>query len=142
VEDAEYSCWLFVDKINADMYEDVQVLNFKVQNIVCSFSMGFSLNIDLFYEDQKCGTLGHSHYEPSLFRGIAWRVKGGIVFVVFSSGRVVLTGAKDWPQALKAYDEAVCVLTRYKIGKEYRPFNPSSKRTRAVDIRFASDKTN
>lgn len=135
IDYALYAAMLFVDKINTELNEDMQVLNFKVQNIVSSFSLGYPLNIDMFYRDQKTTKIGFSHYDPSLFRGCSWRLKkSGLVFVLFASGRVVLTGARTWDAAHIAYQEALVVLEKYKLSKEYKEYDDSCKRTRLVDI--------
>ena len=125
VDTALYACTLFVHKLNRDMTDaagrgpDLQVLNFKVQNIVSSFSLGYRLNIELFYKDQIVTRLGHCNYEPSLFRGCSWRRTSGLVFVLFSSGRVVLTGARNWEDAWMEYNNSLHIFERYKLGSEY-----------------------
>jgi transcription initiation factor TFIID TATA-box-binding protein len=133
-EAALYAAIRFIDKLNRSLFEDLSVFNFKVQNIVSSFSLGYHLNIDMFYSDQKTTAQGTAHYEPSLFRGCSWKPMNGLVFVLFLSGRVVLTGARSWEEALASYNEALPILARYKVGNEYKAFDEGYRRTRMVDV--------
>lgn len=88
----------------------------------------------MFYADMK-HTNGIAQYDPSLFRGCTWVPLNGLVFVVFETGKVVLTGARTWQQALKAYREALLVLARYRLGQEYKEYNHAHKRTRRMDLK-------
>ena len=56
------------------------------------------------------------------------------MFVLFLSGRVVLTGARSWEEALASYHEALPILELYKLGHEYKEFDESYRRTRDVDV--------
>lgn len=116
--EALYACWRYCDKINTELFdEDVQVFNFKVQNIVSSFAVGFLINVKLFYRHQKCTAAGRKQHS-TLFVGACWRLNNGIAFVVFPSGSVVLTGARTWPSAWSAYQYALPILARYWLGHE------------------------
>jgi transcription initiation factor TFIID TATA-box-binding protein len=88
---ALYAGLRFVDKLNRELHTHYQVLNFMVQNMVSSFCLGFKLNIDFFYYEQKCTRFGTAHYDPSKFRGCSYKPKSGLSFVVFQSGKCVLT---------------------------------------------------
>jgi transcription initiation factor TFIID TATA-box-binding protein len=115
VDKALYACMLFVDKINRSLKTNLQVLNFTVQNIVASFSLGYSLDVALFARQEKTTDVGQAHYEPSLFRGCSWRHFSGLVFVVFASGKVVLTGSKCWLTSLDTYRNALATFAKYRI---------------------------
>ena len=101
IDYALYAAMLFIDKLNRELDLDLQILNFKVQNIVSSFSLGYELNVDMFYKEQKVTSIGTAQYDPSLFRGCSWTLPS-VVFVIFKSGRVVLTGARTWEDAYDA----------------------------------------
>jgi transcription initiation factor TFIID TATA-box-binding protein len=131
---ALFAAMRFVDKLNRELHEDMHVLNFKPQNIVSSFSLGYRLNIDMFYVDQKSTEHGTAHYDPSLFRGCSWKPLNGMVFVLFASGRVVLTGARTWEDAQSAYTEALPILEKYRLAHEYKRYDGAFKRTRDVDV--------
>jgi len=72
---------------------NVELRDFRVQNIVASTTC--SAGVDLLAM-QRAHTLASS-YEPELFPGLIFRPIHGTdstVFLVFASGRVVVTGAK------------------------------------------------
>ena len=75
--------------------------NYKVQNIVGSTSL--SKPIDLIQLQKDYGP--YSSYEPELFPGLVFRLrKPKIVFLLFRSGRLVVTGAKTEEQIHKYWD--------------------------------------
>ncbi len=132
---ALYSALLYVDKINSVLHGDLMLLNFHVQNLVSSFSLGYRLNIDMFFEEQRCTQEGTTTFDSSLFRGCAWRIKGTKqAFVLFESGKVVLTGSASWQEASMRYQKALPVLAKYELGREHRQYDDRFKRTRKIDI--------
>ncbi|KAI5086279.1 TATA box-binding protein-like protein 2, partial [Silurus meridionalis] len=75
-------------------------LNFKIVNIVGSCDVCFPIRLV---------------YEPELFPGLIYRmVTPRIVLLIFVSGKVVLTGAKDRSEIYKAFENI------YPILKEFR----------------------
>ncbi|XP_046558057.1 TATA-box-binding protein-like [Haliotis rubra] len=73
-------------------------LDFKIQNMVGSCDVKFPIRLEGL-------VLTHSQfssYEPELFPGLIYRmVKPRIVLLIFVSGKVVLTGAKDWEYIMR-----------------------------------------
>lgn len=74
--------------------------NFKIQNIVASVSVEYPL---MLYEM----SLEHGanvSYEPELFPGLVLRIfKPKIVFLLFRSGKIVITGAKNMTEINNTY---------------------------------------
>ena len=66
-------------------------MDFKVQNIVGTTDCGFPIRLEgLVYAHS-----GYASYEPELFPGLIYRlVNPRVVFLIFVSGKVVITGAK------------------------------------------------
>ena len=66
--------------------------DFKIQNIVGSTDVGFPISLEnLSSTHDKFST-----YEPELFPGLIYRMKDPkIVLLIFASGKIVLTGAKN-----------------------------------------------
>jgi transcription initiation factor TFIID TATA-box-binding protein len=64
--------------------------------------------------------LSHAHdrfstYEPELFPGLIYRmVNPKIVLLIFASGKIVLTGAKNKSDINEAYDNIYPVLKKFK----------------------------
>jgi transcription initiation factor TFIID TATA-box-binding protein len=65
----------------------------RVNNMVCSYDLGFPLNlvrITMALMDQE-----RVEYEPESFPGLVCRISDPkIVFLIFSSGKIVITGGK------------------------------------------------
>lgn len=65
--------------------------NFKVQNIVGSTGLDVPINLVKLHEEYGA----NCSYEPELFPGLIFRLKyPKIVYLLFRSGRLVVTGAK------------------------------------------------
>jgi len=120
INHALLAAMLFLEKVNEVLRMDLRILLFRVQNIVSSFSLGYRLDIERFHRENKTTRLGRAQYEPTLFRGCSWRLYAStVVFVLFSSGRVVLTGASTWEDAHSSYLEWLAFFAKYKVHKQY-----------------------
>lgn len=85
--------------------------DFKIQNIVGSCDVKFPIRLEgLAFAH---GTF--SSYEPELFPGLIYRmVKPKIVLLIFVSGKIVLTGAKQREEIYAAFEAIYPVLSEYK----------------------------
>lgn len=74
--------------------------DFAIQNIVASVSCGFPLKLKQLAADHG----PYVSYEASLFPGAVLRVQSPkIVFLLFRSGKIVITGAKDIEDIERAF---------------------------------------
>jgi len=74
------------------LHPTVGVYGFKIQNVVASANLPFRLALDTLRE--RLGTL--ASYEPELFPGLVYRPSTSTaVFLLFKSGRIVITGCKS-----------------------------------------------
>lgn len=74
--------------------------NFRVQNIVASVSVDFPLKLYELADDHG----PYVSYEPTLFPGAVLRVQNPkVVFLLFRSGKIVITGAKKIDQIKQAF---------------------------------------
>jgi len=56
-----------------------------------------------------------STYEPEIFPGLIYRMQSPkIVLLIFASGKIVLTGAKNKEDIYKAFENMYPVLKKYK----------------------------
>ena len=70
----------------------VSMYNFEIQNVVASATLPYM--VDLSALRTRCGA--EASYEPELFPGMIYRpCHTHLVFLIFSSGRTVITGAKN-----------------------------------------------
>lgn len=70
----------------------VKFKDFKIQNIVASCDLKFAIHLEkLEQSHKKC-----VQYEPEVFPGLVYKMADPkIVFLIFVSGKIVITGAKD-----------------------------------------------
>jgi len=71
-------------------------LHIKIQNIVASVVLGGKVDLEGFYEmGGKVDLGGRMMYEPEQFPGVIYRMEDPrTVILIFSSGKLVCTGAK------------------------------------------------
>ncbi|XP_063295519.1 TATA box-binding protein-like 2 [Pelobates fuscus] len=86
-------------------------LDFKIQNMVGSCDVKFPIRLEgLVLTHQQ-----FSSYEPELFPGLIYRmVKPRIVLLIFVSGKVVLTGAKERSEIYEAFENIYPILKSFK----------------------------
>lgn len=86
----------------------------NIQNIVASIDLGGSVNlVDLYMER---GMKGSAMYEPDQFPGLIYRMKDPeVVLLVFSSGKVVCTGAKNEADVYRATEEMSRLLENHNF---------------------------
>ncbi|XP_006894397.1 PREDICTED: TATA box-binding protein-like protein 2 [Elephantulus edwardii] len=86
-------------------------LDFKIQNMVGSCDVRFPISLEgLLLTHQQ-----FSSYEPELFPGLIYRmVKPRIVLLIFVSGKVVLTGAKERSEIYEAFENIYPILKGFK----------------------------
>ncbi len=86
-------------------------IDFKVQNMVGTLDVGFPIRLEgLVYAHSS-----FSSYEPELFPGLIYRlVSPKVVFLIFVSGKVVITGAKTETDLTVALTKMYPVLVEYK----------------------------
>jgi transcription initiation factor TFIID TATA-box-binding protein len=91
--------------------------DFKILNIVCSCDVQFPISLEgLSHKDE-------STYEPEIFPGLIYRMKTHkIVFLIYASGKIVLTGAKQKEDLTNAFAEMYNELKNFKkrvISRKY-----------------------
>lgn len=90
---------------------DVKFLDFKVQNIVGSVDVKFAIHLEaLFITHNQFAT-----YEPELFPGLIYRmVNPRVVLLIFVSGKIVITGAKNIDNIYLAMRQIYPVVKSFK----------------------------
>ena len=103
----------------------VKFAEFTVQNIVASCDVKFPIRL----EGLASSYLKFCSYEPEMFPGLIFHmIEPKIVLLIFVSGKIVLTGAKNRDDINKAYQKILPILSQfkkseYKLGKEYVDLN-------------------
>merc|ERR1711879_407717 len=88
----------------------VKFVDFKIQNMVASVDVQFPIRLEglVLTHPQFC------NYEPELFPGLIFRmVKPKIVLLIFVSGKVVLTGAKQKEDIDQAFKNIYPILKQF-----------------------------
>jgi transcription initiation factor TFIID TATA-box-binding protein len=88
-----------------------EFMDFKVQNMVGTADVGFPIRLEgLVYAHSAFAS-----YEPELFPGLIYRlVSPRVVFLIFVSGKVVITGAKKESDLSSALTKLYPVLVEFK----------------------------
>lgn len=83
----------------------------QIQNIVASASLGTDLNLEL-----AAYTLPDVMYEPEQFPGLIYRMKNPkVVLLLFTTGKLVCTGAKKEEEIYTAVENVLNTLTERGI---------------------------
>ncbi len=83
----------------------------QIQNIVASASLGTDLNLEL-----AAYTLPDVMYEPEQFPGLIYRMKNPkVVILLFTTGKLVCTGAKKEEEIYTAVENVLKTLTELGI---------------------------
>lgn len=92
-------------------FKPSDMIDFKVQNIVGTADCGFPIRLEgLVYAHSAFAS-----YEPELFPGLIYRlVSPRVVFLIFVSGKVVITGAKKETDLSNALTKLYPVLVEFK----------------------------
>jgi transcription initiation factor TFIID TATA-box-binding protein len=82
----------------------------EIQNIVASINLGGKIHLE-----QAARTLPRSMYEPEQFPGLIHRMLDPkTVILLFSSGKLVCTGAKKEPDVYRISKQLACITRRKK----------------------------
>lgn len=92
-------------------FKPKEFFDFKVQNVAGTADVGFPIRLEgLVYAYSN-----YASYEPELFPGLIFRmVSPNVVFLVFVSGKVVITGAKKETDLSVALSKLYPVLLEFK----------------------------
>lgn len=89
----------------------VKFSGFTVQNIVASCDVKFPIRL----EGLASSNLQFCSYEPEMFPGLIFHmIEPRIVLLIFVSGKIVLTGAKNREDIYKAYNNILPILMQYR----------------------------
>ena len=92
-------------------FQPASFINFKMQNIVGTVDVGFPIRL----EGVAFGHPTFSSYEPELFPGLIYRlVQPRVVFLIFVSGKVVITGARTEEQLVEGLKKVYPILLEFR----------------------------
>ena len=80
----------------------VRFTEFKIQNIVGSCDVMFPIMLEKLSQNHQT----FCHYEPEIFPGLIYRIlELKVVVLIFVSGKIVLTGARNRQTIYDAYEK-------------------------------------
>lgn len=87
------------------------MIDFKIQNVVGTVDVGFPIRLEgVVYAHPT-----FSSYEPELFPGLIYRLaQPRVVFLIFVSGKVVITGAKNEEQMVEGLKKVYPILCEFR----------------------------
>jgi transcription initiation factor TFIID TATA-box-binding protein len=89
----------------------VKFTEFKIQNIVGSCDVRFPIRLEGLANSHSL----YCNYEPEMFPGLIYRmIKPKIVLLIFVSGKIVLTGAKERNDIFTAFQQIYPTLLSFK----------------------------
>jgi transcription initiation factor TFIID TATA-box-binding protein len=99
-------------KIIQKLGNQVKFTEFTIQNIVGSCDVKFPIRLEGLSASEHSKFCS---YEPEMFPGLIYRMANPkIVLLIFVSGKIVLTGAKNRTDIFKAHDNILPVLRQFK----------------------------
>lgn len=100
-----------VEKKILELGIEATVTDFRVTNMV--FTADLKEQLDLNSISVVLG-LGNIEYEPEQFPGLTYRVNQGVI-LIFSSGKLVITGFTNTEEARQAYDRLCSKLPNVRV---------------------------
>ena len=89
----------------------VKFLNFRIINIVATVDCGFPIRLEALYTTHS----DYANFDSELFSGIVYRmIEPKCVLLIFTSGRVVLVGAKSMHDVTTAFEQIYPVLVEFR----------------------------
>lgn len=89
---------------------DIKFQNYKIQNIVGSCNLNFKIKLENFQIDNS----SFSCYEPEIFPGLIYKILNPkVTTLIFTTGKIVLTGGKEIFEIEEAFDLIYNLLINY-----------------------------
>ncbi|KAH7821080.1 Transcription initiation factor TFIID TATA-box binding protein [Monocercomonoides exilis] len=99
-----------IQKIGDALGGKISFQRFKIENIVASCDAKFKIQLDRLARNQA----QFCRYEPEVFPGVVYRLlEADITFMVFASGKIVITGAKTRDSMYKGFEDIYPILLQF-----------------------------
>ena len=122
-----YNACRKVAKIIKSLNYCVKLTDFKIHNCVGSCDMKFQLNLSKLYNKINEKELLRASFEPEAFHGLIYRLNPNrlkdnenkeklpnIVFIIYSSGKLIITGGKNRNHIYEAFKKTYPLLYQAK----------------------------
>jgi TATA-box binding protein (TBP) (component of TFIID and TFIIIB) len=129
----EIIAYTYVRRVSHDLDIDLRIYNIQTQNIVFSADLGYQLNPEWIMQEGELQGW-QVFYNPEEFIGLTWVTNDEqgikVVFVVFSTGKVVATGIKSFEHRSIAEKRMHDLIGPFRKGNEPASFDHTRKHTR------------
>lgn len=110
--DAEVAAKKTVKEIQKLTNKKIKMKEFKITNIVANADLGYKIDISRLADD-------HVAQKDDSFPGAVHQMKQPVKAVLlFSSGKVVFTGAKERKQIDEAFQKLLTTMEKYRIDQK------------------------
>ena len=110
-KESKLSCKKFA-RIIKKLDFPAQFKDFKIQNIVASCEVGYKVSLENLVSSEHANSC---RYEPELFPGLIYKmIEPKVTLLIFVSGKIVITGAKDKNGVFQAFKNISPVLINFK----------------------------
>lgn len=93
---------------------DIKDPQITIQNIVASGDLGYYIDLNM-----AAVVMEYSMYEPEVFPGLIYRMQEPkSVFLIFSTGRIVCTGAKNREIVAEAVEKLSKLVQEYDVARD------------------------
>lgn len=122
------ACRKFARVVQKVGYE-AKFKDFKIRNVVASIDMQFPVNVSALSLDKEHGKT--ASYEPEIFPGLVYHLATPVVvLLIFTTGKIVVTGAKCEMEVYAAKDAIVPIVGLFRASFEVPPIAKKTKRGR------------
>jgi len=98
-------------------------MDFKIKNVMGTANVGFSIRL----EELSYAHSDYTSYEPEVFPGLVYRMdRTEVVILVFSSGKIVLTGSRKRTDLKNALSKFYPILMQFKTKYGSKESAPTS----------------
>ncbi|CAJ1891516.1 unnamed protein product [Cylindrotheca closterium] len=98
-------------------------MDFKIKNVMGTANVGFPIKL----EELSYAHSDYTSYEPEVFPGLVYRMdRTEVVILVFSSGKIVLTGSRKRTDLKNAYTKFYPILMQFKAKYSTKGSAPTS----------------
>lgn len=124
--------WMIAFRCRTHLGMHCTVSDLSIRNVNCSAAAGYKLDLELFHADYMSVT----SYAPDVFPGLKFPINdpvlqrkfNGVTFLLFRSGRMVVTGAKVPVDAHRACRRLLGGLKNYDHSRPWRELEPALRR--------------
>ncbi|KAL0484720.1 transcription initiation factor TFIID TATA-box-binding protein [Acrasis kona] len=122
-EDSRLACRKFARILQLLGYQP-RFSKFQIVNFMATLDLGFPLRLQRFYEvTMKKESNSVVNYEPEIFPGVIYFMKNKITLLIFVSGKVTVTGAKERRTIEDSVKDIKSLLTPFKKGSDAEEFD-------------------